>query len=118
MLHHTMLPSIHGSLQDASGIVAAHACCSACIPHVHTPQPPAPPLPPPHRPKKPQGPIHPGSTPEDDSAGGDVAARFLAYNQMGAVVSKQTAEGHYVEVNLVECWWWWCVCVGGVVGEG
>eukprot|EP00879_Flechtneria_rotunda_P026773 GHRR01028597.1.p1 GENE.GHRR01028597.1~~GHRR01028597.1.p1 ORF type:complete len:442 (+),score=134.31 GHRR01028597.1:154-1479(+) len=43
---------------------------------------------------KPQGPLHPGSTPVNSSG-----ARFLAYNQMGCVVTKAVDDHHVVEVG-------------------
>lgn len=51
------------------------------------------------KPKKPQAPIHPGCTPEEDGEGNQLPARFLAYNALGAVVSK-VGDGHnFVEVR-------------------
>lgn len=47
------------------------------------------------RPRPPQAPIHPGSTP----AGSSGNARFLAYNQLGCVVSKAVEDHHTVEVG-------------------
>jgi len=58
------------------------------------------------KPRRPQGPIQPGCTPEEDD-GGEVQARFLAYNQEGCVVSKSVDGQNYIEVGAV------CVCVGG-----
>jgi hypothetical protein len=50
------------------------------------------------KPKQPQAPIQPGSTPEggDDA---EVAARFLAYNKLGWVVSKAGDGQNYIEVR-------------------
>jgi hypothetical protein len=48
------------------------------------------------KPKPPQGPVHPGSTPAEAAACG---GRFLAYNQLGCVVSKAVDDHHVVEVR-------------------
>jgi hypothetical protein len=45
---------------------------------------------------QPQGPVHAGSTPAE--AGG-AGGRFLAYNQLGCVVSKAVDDHHVVEVR-------------------
>jgi hypothetical protein len=45
---------------------------------------------------KPQGAVHPGSTPAEAAAAG---GRFLAYNQLGCVVSKAVDDHHVVEVS-------------------
>jgi hypothetical protein len=36
LLHHAIFPSFLGSLQDAIGMLALHACCGICIPCADT----------------------------------------------------------------------------------
>lgn len=88
-----MLDELDAAMEEAGGIKATHHALPGSLYPSSSALGYAP------KPKKPQGPIHPGSTPAEDSEGGEVAARFLAYNQLGCVVSK-AGEGHnFIEVR-------------------
>jgi hypothetical protein len=87
-----MLDELDAAMEEAAGIKATHhALPGSLYPRSGLSYAP--------KPKKPQDPIHPGSTPAEDSEAGEVAARFLAYNQLGCVLSK-AGEGHnFIEVR-------------------